>query len=112
MSFFPIHPLIKPLADIHHPVGEFLEGLVDEGVGHVLVVGVSHGAGDGSEGVGIGDNVLHRLGHQIMATYEAEDGDAVVLVQDSQRAQHLAQRRTAGGHVVDDQHVLLAYRLA
>ena len=42
--FFPIYPLIKPLADIHHPGGELFEGLVDEGI---FLKGVGHGAGDG-----------------------------------------------------------------
>ena len=45
--FFPIHPLIKPLTDIYHPGGELFEGLVDESVGHLFVVGIGHGAGDG-----------------------------------------------------------------
>lgn len=102
VSFFPIYPLIKPLADIHHPGGELLDGLVDEGIGHLLAVGVGHRAGDGSEGVGIGNNVLHRLSHQILATYEAEDRDFVVLVENTERTQDLVQCRAAGGHIVDD----------
>ena len=46
--FYSIYPLIKPLIDIYHLGGELLEGLVDEGVGHLFVVGIGHGAGDGS----------------------------------------------------------------
>ena len=42
--FFPIYPLIKPLTDIHHPDGEHLEGLVDEGI---FLKGVGHRTGDG-----------------------------------------------------------------
>ena len=33
-----------------------------------------------------------HIGHEVATANEAEDGDAVVLVQDTQRAQHLAQR--------------------
>ena len=53
-----------------------------------------------------------NVGHEVATANETEDGNAVVLVQDTQRAQHLSQRGAAGGHVVDDQHILLAYRLA
>ena len=42
--FYSIYSFIKPLADIYHPVWEFLHGLVDESVGHLLVVGIGHAA--------------------------------------------------------------------
>ena len=48
------------------------------------------------------------IGHEVVATDEAEDADAVVLVEDAQGAQNLTEGASAGGDVVDDEHVLLA----
>ena len=48
-----IHALVKAFADLDHPVGQFLQGLVDEGIGHLLVIGIGHGASYGGERVGI-----------------------------------------------------------
>ena len=46
-----IHYLIKPLTDIHHPIGQFLQCLIYQSIGHLIVVGIGYGACDGSEGV-------------------------------------------------------------
>lgn len=48
-----------------------------------------------------------NIGHQIFSADEAEDGDAVIFIEDTEGTKHLAQCRPAGGNIVDDQHVLL-----
>ena len=48
------------------------------------------------------------IGHEVTPANEAEDDDAVVLVEDAQCTQHFAQGGAAGGDIVDDEHILLA----
>ena len=75
-NLFRIHHLIKPFADVDHPGGEFLHGLVDEGVGHLFVIGVGHGTCDGGEGVGIatqGDGEFDAV-DIVLGVKETDDG--------------------------------------
>ena len=51
---------------------------------------------------------LHDLRHQILPSDQAKDGDFVVLIEDTEGSQNLVQGRSAGGYIVDNQHVLLA----
>ena len=73
-----IHALVKAFADPNHPVGEFLHGLIDKGIGHVVVMGVGHRASDGGEGVSIptkGDGQLDAI-HIVARLQETDDGGA------------------------------------
>ena len=49
-----INQLIKPLANIYHPFWKFLLCLIDEGIWHLLVIGIGHRACNGGKSVNIG----------------------------------------------------------
>ena len=44
---------VKPFIYGNHPVGKFLQGSVDQAVGHLAVEGIGHRPGDGGKGIGI-----------------------------------------------------------
>ena len=57
---------------------------------------------------GYTDEGLIRISHQIFTTYEAEDTDIIVCVHNSESTENLIERGAAGGHIIDDQYILLA----
>ena len=71
-----IHALIKAFADIYHPVWEFLHGLVDEGIGHLFVKSIGHGACYGSKGIGVAAKSNGKLDaiNIILGFQETDDG--------------------------------------
>ena len=44
---------VKPFIYGNHPFGKFLQGSVDQAVGHLAVEGIGHRTGDGGKGVSI-----------------------------------------------------------
>ena len=51
------------------------------------------------------ESCLHGLCHQIFTTNEAEDGDFIVLIENTERTQNLIQRWTAGGDIINNQNI-------
>ena len=47
--------------------------------------------------------------HQIFTPYQAKDNDVIVLVQNTQSTENFVERRTACGHIINYEDVLLAY---
>jgi len=43
LSLLPVHHFIKPLTNFHHPLWQFLHCLINQGIGHLLVIGIGHG---------------------------------------------------------------------
>lgn len=52
---------------------------------------------------------LIGIGHQIITTDEAEDGDDVVIINYSEGTKDFVKCRAIGRHIVYHQHVLLTY---
>jgi hypothetical protein len=57
---------------------------------------------------GYTDEGLIRISHQIFTTYEAEDSDIIIFVQNSESTENLIERGAAGGHIIYHQYILLA----
>ena len=75
--FHPFHEGIELVVEVKHPVGEFGFGMLDEGIGHFLIVGVCHRTCDGCKGVGIaseGDGELEAVGI-VFALEKTDDGN-------------------------------------
>ena len=54
--------------------------------------------------------LLECLCHKVFTTYEAEDSDFVIFVENSESTENLIEDGAAGGHIVNDEHVLFPNR--